>query len=234
MNLAVLGDSGRFPLSLVCLERSLKYWLKIKHINDIAMQDVLTDHCATFMGNNKSWGNLIKQKLDSLGFSNLWENQNLNLNMFPSIQRRVRDIYIQEWHTAINNSPKLKSYVMFKENFEFEPYLDYIHNNNLRMHLTRFRISSHSLAIESGRFNNIDRNNRLCIFCNQNSVESEYHFLLVCQKYNNIRSKFIKHHPWPTMNRFKNLLSSKNRNVQLSIAKYIKNATEERQKSFEM
>ena len=65
------------------------------------------------------------------------------------------------------------------------------------------------------------------------SVESEYHFLLVCQKYNNIRSKFIKQHHWPTINMFKNLLSSKNRKVQIDIEKYIKNATEERKNNLE-
>ena len=121
MNAAVLGELGIFPLSLICIERSLKYWLKIKCNNNTAMQDVLKDHCATFMGNNKTWENLIKQKLDNLGFSNLWSNQNLNVNMFPSIQRRVRDTYLQEWYAVINNSPKLKYYVMFKDNFEFEP-----------------------------------------------------------------------------------------------------------------
>ena len=110
---------------------------------------------------------------------------------------------MQDWHAAINDSPKLKYYAMFKEKFEFESYLDDIRNDNLRIYLTRFRISAHSLAIELGRYNNTERDNRLCIFCNQNCIESEYHVLLVCQKYKDIRSKYLKGCSWPSVNKFK-------------------------------
>ena len=72
----------------------------------------------------KSWGTLIKYKLETLGFANLWEAENINMNLFPMIQRRIRDNYMQDWHAAINDSPKFKYYAMFKEKFEFESYLD--------------------------------------------------------------------------------------------------------------
>jgi len=38
-------------------------------------------------------------------------------------------------------------YSMLKQNFEFESYLSNIKNDTLRKTLTRFRISSHSLAM---------------------------------------------------------------------------------------
>ena len=42
--------------------------------------------------------------------------------------------------------------------------------------LCKFRCSGLNLMIEKGRHLNIDRNLRLCQFCNSNVKEDEYHF----------------------------------------------------------
>ena len=44
-------------------------------------------------------------------------------------------------------------------------------------------LSSHDLAIERGRYQNITRQERISNFCTGKLVESEYHFLLVCPLY---------------------------------------------------
>ena len=54
-------------------------------------------------------------------------------------------------------------------------------NEKFRKSYTRLRLSSHSLEIETGRYNGIDRINRLCKLRNKNVVESEYHFYYVVQ-----------------------------------------------------
>ena len=36
------------------------------------------------------------------------------------------------------------------------------------------------------------RNERICTMCNKKSVEDEYHFILECDRYSDIRCKFIK------------------------------------------
>jgi hypothetical protein len=45
----------------------------------------------------------------------------------------------------------LSTYLTVKNNFGFEKYLDKIKNFEQRRTLTRFRISAHKLAIETGR-----------------------------------------------------------------------------------
>jgi len=55
------------------------------------------------------------------------------------------------------------------------------------MALTKFRLSVHSLEIETGRHSNISRENRLCTKCNLRMIENEYHFILVCPLYIEIR-----------------------------------------------
>ncbi len=46
------------------------------------------------------------------------------------------------------------------------------------------------LAIETGRFKNIDRELRFCRVCDKNIVESEYHHLLHCEPLSHIRDGY--------------------------------------------
>jgi len=47
--------------------------------------------------------------------------------------------------------------------FGFEEYLDFIKDKKIRISLTQFRVSSHDLNIEVGRYTNITRNQRICM-----------------------------------------------------------------------
>ena len=57
-----------------------------------------------------------------------------------------------------------------------------------------FRISAHKLFIEKGLHSGITRDNRLCKCCSRtcNDIEDEYHFILVCPYYLDLRQKLIK------------------------------------------
>ena len=51
------------------------------------------------------------------------------------------------------------------------------------------RISAHNLNIETGRFYNLDRHERVCSMCNLNVVE--VHHILQCEKYIDVRRNSI-------------------------------------------
>ena len=46
------------------------------------------------------------------------------------------------------------------------------------------------LAVETGRFKNIDRELRVCRVCNSGAVEIEYHHLLECKGLENVRKVY--------------------------------------------
>ena len=54
----------------------------------------------------------------------------------------------------------------------------------------QFRLAVHKLAIETGRFENIDRANRICKLCNSMQIKTEYHFLRIFPKFNDLRETF--------------------------------------------
>ena len=165
--------------------------------------------------------------LNNTGLSYLLEKNNLSNVDFLLIQRRLRDNFIQEWHSSINNCSKLEYYCMFKNNFEYEPYLDNVFNESLRIKLAQFRLASHKLEIEMGRILNIDRSQRICKLCDRSVVESEYHFLCICGKFGDLRTKYLSC-TRPNISKFIRILSSKNKRIQINTAKFIKEALQRR------
>ena len=136
------------------------------------------------------------------------------------------DQYKQTWFTKINEMPKLNYYCKFKKSFQYEKYLDVLENDHTRKTMSCFRLSSHNLEIERGRFLNIARDERHCKVCNMNSVESEYHFLLGCPKYSDLRQRYFKntYRSWPNIYKFVNLMSTENNSLMRNLGRYLRDA----------
>ena len=81
--------------------------------------------------------------------------------------------------------------LLFKTNYSPSSYLDLTRKNPSRKALVKLRISSHKLRIETGRYDNIPRDERLCNLCNCNRIEDETHFLLDCPSFSSIRDMFF-------------------------------------------
>ena len=64
---------------------------------------------------------------------------------------------------------------------------------NARRDLAKLRTSSHSLEIELGRYSRpkVLRADRICKQCNLNEVEDEYHHLLKCTFFKEIRTSHL-------------------------------------------
>ena len=230
---ALYGELGRFPFTIIRKLRMLKYWQKILKMNNnmltkkvyyMLKNDVDSNN---FYINNSNWASQIKKLLDNLGFSDIWIYQFEIDIPFDLIKQRLLDSYKQSWYSDINNSNRLETYCRFKHNFNFEKYLDTITDSKLRRELSKFRLSSHQLAIEKGRYNNTPRDQRKCTCCNQNVIENEYHFLLVCQAYRQLRLKYFKPYfcSFPTLNKFDILMTSNSNVTLLNISKYLLHAS---------
>ena len=213
------------------MERSFKYWCKIKHDYGSLAHTMLVEQ--NIQNCRNSWSFKIKAKLDTLGLGDVWINADARLNFYATIQRRIRDQYIQSWNESLTAYPKLQFYSKFKKKYEFESYLVNIKNEKLLHLLIRFRISAHKLSIEQGRYQGVNRNERICRMCNDNFIENEYHFLLTCPKYKDLRNKYFRNTSWPTIDKFSRILSSENKNLQIKTAIYLQKAFERRELSMQ-
>ena len=88
---------------------------------------------------------------------------------------------------------KLRSYSKFqKKTFTFENYIKQF-PLSMRRILTKFRISAHNLAIETGRYTKpikIPIENRKCFHCSQ--VEDQFHVIFECNLYSEERLDFFE------------------------------------------
>ena len=230
------GELGRFPLIIIRQTNMIRYWIKLLTSNDNCLPKKIyrmlkndIDNGRTYNGLN--WAYQIKSMLDKIGLSNIWIQQFEISIPYNLIKQRIFDMYKQSWYSSINNSNRLEMYSRFKHEFAMENNLDFIKEKKYRFALTKFRLSSHDLAIERGRYENIARNDRICIFCNGHLVENEYHFLLACPFYRVLRQRFLKPYygHWPTLNKFDDLMCKSNKNIILNLSKFIYFASKSRQ-----
>ncbi len=78
------------------------------------------------------------------------------------------------------------------QTLEHQPYLDIIAVRKFRVALTKLRVSSHRLEIEAGRWHkpiSTPFDMRKCHICNV--LEDEFHFVILCPLYNDLRMKYI-------------------------------------------
>lgn len=146
----------------------------------------------------------------------------------------MKDQFLQFWNDEISRNKKLISYNQFKTTFGYENYLDVLQVRKYRHLYGSFRLSCHDLEIEQGRYRGILRENRLCKFC-LNVVEDEFHFLLVCSKFNDLRNELIptKYVENPNIHKFNILMASKNIDIIKLVSKYLFLATERRKQALQ-
>ncbi len=108
-------------------------------------------------------------------------------NAFKIAKYYFESQFIQSWLNEMLNKPKLKTYIIFKDEFNFEKYL-YVYNENHRHALSRFRLSAHSLEIERGRWHKpvIPEKGRTCKFCLNGQIENEKHSFSDCFLYTDL------------------------------------------------
>ena len=94
------------------------------------------------------------------------------------------DQFIQKWFSDIYTTSRGQFYSIFKKNFEIENYLTRLPEP--------FRTSNLRLPIETGRWHNVPKEDRICNLCRE-QIGDEYHILFVCSnaKVVELRKKYL-------------------------------------------
>jgi hypothetical protein len=94
-------------------------------------------------------------------------------------------------NSLINVCEKLKFFREIHKSGERPPYIHICKLKSDRSLLSKFRLSAYSLAVEKGRYSNIERQDRVCLSCDTGEVESEYHFFSTCPHYIQIYTNIL-------------------------------------------
>ena len=172
-NVACRSELGRFPLIIDINNKILNYlnYLQEKDENSIVKQSLKISVDLYHSGQNSFYSSL-KKMTDDYDFPGF----NCNLLNKCKIKQYVdlmQKKYITYWNHTLQHSQKLNFYYKIKTNDNPSVYLDLTRKNPSRKTLVKLRISSHKLRIETGRYDNLPRGERLCNLCNCNRIEDE-------------------------------------------------------------
>ena len=226
----IYGELGRFPLYIDIKTRVISYWCKLLTGKASKLSAISYKHLHSFFCNGNisaPWVKFAKDILDNCGLSNVWTFQNINFNtewVIAYVKLRLRDHFLQEWNSNLENSPKALNYRLYKQIFEFENYFNILENKDI-FTFCKFRTTNTKLPIETGRWNNIARENRKCQLCQENQIGDEFHYIMRWSYFHDKRESCIEKRYLTRINvlKFKEIISSKTQSKLRKLCQLIRN-----------
>ena len=189
-NLITIGEFGVVPPSLLAKINVIIFCIRLQ----CAPDDSILKKVLIISKNMHGWG--FKTWYGKV--QKLAEHYDIDIQKLSYceetkkiVKNKLKSAYIREWHSELENlekNPILNLYGKIKDNFKMELYLTTPIKPKYRNAISKIRTSSHTLAIERGRYTTpkTPRNERLCVQCGV--LEDEIHFLISCNLYEKERA----------------------------------------------
>lgn len=211
----IYGETGVMPLTFDIQCRIISFWSKLIDTEQSPgnkLSSLVYRILYTLYNYNRlrsQWVDCLKTLICSLGFSGFWHSQSVpNMKWFVKASaQKIRDVFIQKWFSIIGISSTSNIYRIFKTKFEQSSYLSILSSYYCKRFLA-FRTRNHRLPVEVGRWRGIPLQERYCAYCS-NVIGDEFHFLLVCQHFQQHRSKYLQRYYYknPNIIKFEELMN---------------------------
>ena len=118
------GELGATDMSTIIHKRMINFWLKLKFspLNKFfsimcrLMSKLHIDYPDSY---DFKWCSSIQSSLDAKGFSEVWNVSCIDIDYFKEIfAQRCDDIFLQNWHTSINENSQCTNYSIFKQSLQ--------------------------------------------------------------------------------------------------------------------
>ncbi len=176
-NNAGRAELGRFPLIINLHKISLKFWMHFKsspteslHFKALQTQEL-----------NPEKSPLSKQVLRLTNLTNSTNTNQSQTSTASHLNIKINQIIKQSKNTYLEHWDQ-ETKTIFS-----------VRDTKQRWILTKYRLSEHRLAIETGRHRKswLPREQRVCVHCETGEIETETHFLVHCYKYISIRHLYF-------------------------------------------
>ena len=152
----VLQELGLFPLSIQATRMTIKNW---ERIHDQKANPIIIASHFDALQHDLPWESKIRDTFMKNGMLDTYlakrDNPDDNkISVANILLKRQIDQFNQTSLETIKESSKLRLLSLVKQNAGRETYLTAIINPNHRRAMSQFRLSSHSLEVERGRYNN--------------------------------------------------------------------------------
>lgn len=185
---ACRAELGRFPVIMKIQKRSLKFWL---HLNSSPNSSLQFKALQTQeLSPETSPLSQLVLDLTNQADTSTASKERIQIN---KIMNQSKDSYLQHWKNETKSQSRLNCYLTLNREYELADYLYSVRDTKQRQILTKYRLSDHQLAIETGRHKKtwLPKEERVCGHCTTGEVETEMHFLLYCDKYSSQRDSLF-------------------------------------------
>ena len=119
-------------------------------------------------------------------------------DLLNKVEDRLKSKHKADWFQSINavigpsghGNNKLRTYCLYKKDYVTEKYCKLIMPHRHRSAFCKFRCGVAPLRIETGRFEGLALENRVCPFCG--IVEDERHVIFTCNMYTDLRDHLFQ------------------------------------------
>ena len=233
--LMLYGETGRVPIYYHAIINVLKYWMRLRSMPDTQLvKQVYNSLLSLHQIGIKTWITGIENLLMRFKLTDLWEQEEFIID----IKKHIISEYCSEWENLMGTDtyPIMRTYRMYKTTFGIENYLS-IPDYSLRRYISKLRLSSHTLAVEVGRYTRPKTpvEKRQCLMCDMGSIEDEVHFICNCEYYKEERDELLTKlwyydpaSPRYGSELFKELMSLQNTTDLLQLGKFIQKCYKKR------
>ena len=128
-------------------------------------------------------------------------------------------------HIIENENEKCQYYKDFERSTSIQKYFNIL-PKNLWIPFCKFRTSNHRLPVEFNSWDNFfkPRSDRLCAICSLNDIGDEYHYVMICPAFKELREIYIPKYykNRPSVHKFIQIMSSDKRKVLFKLAIFIR------------
>jgi hypothetical protein len=180
---ALYGDLGWTSCENRRKLEMFRYWNRLVQMENTRLPRVVFDWMRERAGN--SWIQEIKELFKDINMIDIFNNLGeVNLtDIAEKLQGNAQDVWLEN----IRSMPKLRTYKVFKNVYESEPYVISFMNREKRSYLAQLRSGILPLQVEVGRWQGVPVDERKCTVCRLGFVEDECHFLFECNEYHEER-----------------------------------------------
>lgn len=227
-NFMVYGELGRTSLDVIINRRMICFWNNLLSDRNKLSNKLyhILYHLSQSGRLQCKWISHIKSILDNTGLSYIWIQQLFNNPSYIKtlVSQKLKDIFIHNWFNQIETSSRGEFYGLFKTQHILEPYLLKLYPNERRI-LSKFRCCNVKIPIETGRWHNIPKENRICLLCN-NHIGNEFHYLFICTHPNvvSLRNRYIPTYYInnPSLHKMKGMIMISNISLHKRLSFFIK------------
>ena len=225
----VYGETGVYPIYIDIYCRMISFWATLvssppAKLSYIVYRTAYSLYTSVNNSSNKfKWFQTVKYILCSCGFSGIWDNHSFPNKkwLFCAVRQKLKDIFITHWLSQIENSSSGINYRIFKTNFGFEQYLVSFPIKQ-QICFMQIRTRNHRLPNETGRWQRIQRDERLCNLC-QAEIGDEFHYMLVCKELQAIRKQYLSRYYYvrPNTMKFSELFNTRSKTTLRKLCAFI-------------